>query len=360
MKIGILTFQFAHNYGAVLQAASLKNYLCSLGYDAKIIGYKPNRIAKIYSLNPFKQSNSLASICSRFTRLPYRKKQYEQFEKFISELVENKSFKTKEEFIRKCNEFDVLICGSDQIWNSTITGENGEYFFEDVLNSIAKISYAASFGVKELNDYQQHCIKNYLKNFLSISTREEDGKKEIETILGKKVSIVLDPVFLTNKSTWENLTLKSEFEATEKFIFYDSLAYDEKLIRKTEKLSKLTGHKIYAVHPIATKQKIDGKQLYNVGPYEFLYLIKNAEYVCTDSFHASAFSIIFGKKYCHEKKSDKETRIESLLTRIDAYNASEIIDDIKMINLSNANNDALEAHICLSKKYLSDALELVI
>ena len=359
MNFGIMTFHFAHNYGAVLQAYALKSFILENGQKAQIIRFEPKEMMAFYQLNPFSDYKSIKTTCKKTIAIPRRLKQYRLFKSFINDLIDNKNkYDTRDELRSQLNDLDAVICGSDQIWNTTLTKNRTEYFIDFKDLTIKRFSYAASFGNKNLNDIQLRCIREYLAGFNNLSIREEDGKKEIESLLGKTPSIVLDPVFLRNKELWHLEAEYSHFKPQKQYILHYSLREDKELIQATEKMSRFLNIPIYVIHPTAVKQRINGVQLACVGPREFLWLIENAVCVSTNSFHATAFSVVFGKMYLHMRRDERETRIESLLKRFKCYgNTETILADINVLDLSKINQEHYTQTIQCSKDFLISCIQ---
>ena len=160
-----------------------------------------------------------------------------------------------------------------------------------------------------------------------------------------------------NSGFWNKESERSKISIEKKYLLYYSLKDNHKLIEKTEQLAKFLNLDIIIIHPTGIRQPIQGKQIYGVGPYEFLYLIKNAEIVSTNSFHASAFSVLFRKRYFHIKDTSKETRVESLLTRLEAYkDCVQKIGDYNLLDLSLLNSDIMESAIENSRRFLSTSI----
>ena len=361
MKIGILTFCFAHNYGAVLQANALKNYIESLDSSNKVtmINYVPKKIAHIYSLNPLMQSKSILSIIRNCLQLPKRFKQYFIFENYIKKLTDNNSKITDHNTLAiELEGFDILVCGSDQIWNTKITGDVTDYFFDSLNSKAVRIAYAASFGNNKLTDYQKVVIAKYLPNFKGVSLREEDGLQVVQSFIKNPVSIVVDPVFLQNRDYWDVESEKSLFKTEKNYILFYTLKSNPKLIEQAELLSKQMNVEIYVIHPTCARAKVNGKTLTGIGPCEFLWLIKNATCVCTDSFHATAFSLIFQKKYFHVKNNGKESRVESILERLNCYDScQDRVGTIDILDFKGLNPNLLNEHVASSKEFLKSCLK---
>jgi len=330
MKCGILTFYFAHNYGAVLQAVALRDYLISTGNEVEVIDFVPQKLQNEYSLNPFARSHNPKAVIKRFIHLPKRYKQYMLFQKFI-----NKEFMTKP----RLGSYDIVFFGSDQIWNEKITGEIYTYFGEGIADKIQKVAYAASFGSSNLSEFQKGCCKLYLPRFKNIALRETDVIAAVSKLSDKEVVSVMDPVFLLNRGEWEVFASHSK-NKDERYILYYVLRNDPQLISETSKLEKKYGYRVICIHPTGNDLAVNWKQLYNIGPYEFVDLIRKAEVVATNSFHAMAFSVIFGKKAKYRAYSSTESRVPSLLSLCDAkrcldsdgvYNF-ELLDDARLIH----------------------------
>ena len=342
MQIGILTYYFAHNYGAVLQTYALKKYLNSLGLNVEIVKFIPEKLKKEYSLNPFCDGFHPKGIVRKSIMLPKKIKQYRLFENFL-----------KKEFGRnEKKDLSKIFFGSDQIWNENITGKITDYYGSSYNNSIEKISYAASFGTSELSEFQKECIKKYLPGFQKISLREADVKKEVEQLAGKEVYSVVDPVFLIDKEEWELFADKESCEYND-YILYYALRNDETLIKQTEKIAKENNCKILCIHPTGNKLNINGKQLYNIGPCEFVKLIRDARIVSTNSFHAMAFSIIFNKRAFYKSYSSTESRVPSMLK---LCNASSCRDVDGIYDFAKSDMKSIEAEKKKSKEFIFSAI----
>lgn len=345
MKIGILTFHFAHNYGAVLQAYALKTYLNSLGKQAEIIDFVPCNLENEYSLNPFVKRVSFKYKIKSMLRMPKRIRQYVLFENFINkELVE----------INGAHNYSEVLFGSDQIWNENITGKIDTYYGSEIDKNVRRIAYAASFGSSKLSDFQKCRVEKYLPAFDAIALRESDVIAEVEKLANKQVVSVLDPVFLLDKEVWDGFAHKSKHKENNNYILYYALRYDPRLIAETENQAKALKCKVVCIHPTCNDLCTNWKQSYDIGPYEFVELVKNAELVATNSFHAMAFSVIFEKKALYKAYSETESRVPSLLSicSVDADISNPVIYNFNEINRDNLVN-AIES----SKGYLRQNLE---
>lgn len=326
MKIGIITFHAVYNFGAALQAMALQNYLIDKNHtELEFVDYQIPGLKHFYSLNPIYGGPRMCF--ARLIRLNKRACQARAFQNFkkkymkLSEPVSDKNLE------QKLKEYDVLIFGSDQIWNNNITGNTSFYYAGQVEKNIKKIAYAASFGTDICNEFQVRCIKKYLPAFSTISVRETQAKKYIDQYLDVNVEVVVDPVFLLGQEYWVSWISNIEKRSNPYILFY-SLQHSNQLIESATELANKYNLEIISIHPTAQKQRILGKQLYNVGPKQFVSLIYYAAYICTDSFHAVAFSCLFEKKVVYFGHSKFSSRVDSLISLIgvEQKHCEDIID----------------------------------
>lgn len=286
MKCEILTFQFAHNYGAALQCYALKKYLESKNISAAVSDFVPDSVKNTYALWPRLYTKNPVVYFKEILRSFRRMKQYKIFNSFISQ-----------ELISEQHDepIDYLVIGSDQVWNEEITGKISKYYGSDYYD-VKKISYAGSFGTSKLTDFQKKNIEQYFPTFENISLRELCNVQEVKDISKANVDCVLDPVFLLERKKWSEFGVNPGLNKNEKYILYYSLRQDNYLVNEVIRLSKKYNCKVYAIHPTCIKMNKEFVQLNDIGPKEFVYLIENAYLIGTNSFHAVSFASIFGKK----------------------------------------------------------------
>ena len=306
MKIGILTYQRAHNYGAVLQAYALRTYLKSMGFDVEVIDYWPEYREKMYSVfdlrfllkKQYALSSKIKSLFFRILNLPLKISRYSKFNNFIYKYILTTGCDLIREGKNIPQTYDVYVYGSDQIWRyNTIYGKGFDevYFGVYPKNEKIKISYAASMGVIDDKNIDREIFKQYLNNFELISVREND----LKTFLDKNLDIcsiqVLDPVFLLSREEWESIS-KQKSNNQEYVLFYEL-----NISKEAENLAKQIAIK-YHLKIIKINGGIESydflKNWHNKnGPLEFINLFRNASYVVSTSFHGVAFSIIFEKNF---------------------------------------------------------------
>ena len=271
------------------------------------------------------------------------------------------------------NDYDAFILGSDQLWHP-MNFENHYFTMEFINKGKTKITYAPSFGVSSIPQAQIDGTRDYLNRIEKISVREESGKKIIKELTGRDVPVVLDPTFMIKTDEWDEILPEKQVYNKGKYIFCYFLGDNKEHREEVERIKKLTGYDIVTlpyIDEIAKSDKNFGdEQLFNVGPAEFIDLIKNAEVIFTDSFHCTAFSIMYKKKFFtfnrfnNNNKASTNTRLKSILLLlgledrlITDYRKCEEMYSNK-INY-NETNERLEKMKKSSLEYITNALEQV-
>lgn len=370
--VGIITFHDSINYGALLQAYALQSYIQSLGFEVDIINYKNKE-------RTFAQVKGLKKIRSiiwkkTFYNLFNSKKRLERTNKFINDNlnISKKMYLNSKDIIENPPIYDYYITGSDQVWNPRNNNKDFTYWLAFVPEGKKRISYAPSFGLSNPGDeYLKECVK-YIKKFDNISIRENEGKDILRKYYSIDADVVLDPTFLVPINKWNNIIPKKAFR--EHYILCYFMPGDEKVTNKIKDMSKIISSQTgYEIINIGKKEydkiKFWEKNKFDCGPIEFLNLIKNADYIITNSFHGTAFSIIFNKTFwvpIHQTL-DASKALHSRLTNllhslnleecIQSVDSSFVFDKHYTLNYKNANNLLADLQ-GKSKKYLKNALEI--
>ena len=365
-KVDIITFQCAHNYGAILQVYALQQTIEKMSKKVEIINYKNKIIEQQYKvINVDKKNlkNFLKSIVSAILFFQKRYKRYENFEKFIKErLTLTKVYKNEEVLKNDFPIADIYVTGSDQVWNSKITyGLQDAYTLNFGKKNIKKISYAASVGDSSLVIKNKEIYEKKLSILNYISVREEDAKKELEKIIDKPITVVLDPTLLLTQNDW-NQEIQSMQAIKEKYILAYVVQPDDEYIKIVNDLSEKTGLKIihFGKRNIGYKNVL--KSAYTEGPLEFINYIKNAEYVVATSFHATVFSIIFHKKFFIIPHKKTGSRVTNLLDKLGIENRTfNTLEEFQGIDYNFETNwdnveDKLEKERKKSLKWLEKAI----
>lgn len=366
-KICLLTSEesFLTNFGAVLQGYALYTILTKKNYKVNIQRYiggkfgkeskKKDKIRKLFIYSFFEL---YSKILFRIAKILYKKnikKQQELFQKFQDEFLTFYSGKRKnwEELYKDSPKADIYICGSDQIWNPFFkNGYNDPgYFLKFAAKN--KISYAPSFGVSDIPLTAQLTLKDYLESFDFISVREEAGANIIKKYAQKDVEVVLDPTLLLEEKEWEKIA-KLPFNMPQNYIlcyrFGNSKETSEK-IKKIQEILKLP----VVILPLSGVSYIDRNNIkcFEAGPREFIGLIKNADLVCTDSFHATVFSVLMETPFITFLRDENTKKSEGMNSRIN--NFLRIVDLKERINQKNkflSKEEILELNFKKAKENL--------
>lgn len=316
----IITMHCPLNYGAVLQTYALQTYLRSVGVECNIIDYNPHYIVCDQSLmyvgdSRFKR-NVLTRWLYRIIKLGAkysRKIKFSAFKK--SELNLTPRYETYDEIKAANLQADYFFCGSDQIWN-TVSGAHRDlaYFLQFVEDKSKRNSYAASGNLPLGNEEVKDITIPMINELNHISMREDVTIASIQPYVNKEIKHVCDPVFLLDPSDWRVLYKKgSKFVKQEKYVLIYPMGNGvETVIQKGYELAQNEGLPLYCISASQRKDKRVSKML-NVDPYTFLSLIDNADFVVTNSFHGTSFSIIFEKNFWSCIAIGSNQRLSSLL-----------------------------------------------
>lgn len=321
MKILMITCHDVYNVGASLQAYALMKYLEQCGHNVAIIDYKPDYLSKHYSLTTVnnkkydklgvKQLYLLAKLPGRVMYLFSKKKyNFDMFRKNYLKLTPVR-YRSFNELKEQCPDADLYIAGSDQIWNPLFqNGKDPAFFLQFVPEKIKRVSYAASFAVDKIEKDDFKRIRYWLESIDKIAVRESSGVKLIEK-MGLKAVRTCDPVFLLDKYQWEKM-LPPVIKDQKYILLYD---FDQNYV--VEKIAKKIAEEKKARIISVFKTKVQANIYSDMGPLEFLNLIKDAEFVISNSFHATAFSIIFHKEFCVVKRKENiNMRMVDLLKEV--------------------------------------------
>lgn len=318
MKVGVVTFHNAHNYGASLQAWALQRVLKNLGTEPGIIHYHPESIDRLYV--PPKQ-NTLKKKLKYILKEKYRNRvkdqvyKYHKYNKFIRDNFNLIGDFTEYDELKKANlNLDAYITGSDQVWNSDHTnGFDPAYMLDFAEEGKLKISYAASVGREYILPQYREQFKESLKTYTSISVREASARPAITALTDKLVSVVLDPTLLLDRKDYEDLKVPGKIK--ERYILVYMMEANKDLIRFANKLSVATGIPIIQRKPLGIFRN-ELASYYTDEAGEFLGEIENAEYVLTNSFHATVFSLIYEKPFISMLHTSTGARTRDLLKTV--------------------------------------------
>ena len=371
-KIALVTC-FLDNYGACLQAYALQKTITNCGNKCTIVNYiEPEGYYKKSFSNKIKNSavyNLIRCAISKKYKESYkfdkaRRKKFQSFrKKFLTFTEEYENY----EQLKQIKEFDAFVCGSDQIWNPTFYGKcHPAYYLEFVPESIKKISYAPSIGISDIPTEHVDDFRKYLEKFHRISVREQNGVDLVRKYANRESKWVLDPTMLLSGDEWGSVAKGTMHKKP--YILCYLFGSHEYYKDAIEHLRKETGYDVVIIPFSKRDLNKEYHKIYKAGPAEFLSLIKNAEYVLTDSFHATVFSILFGRSFYtllrnnENEKNGMNSRIYSLLSMVEKQDRCIAKADVNNFGVSQINDyDKVHSKLNVlrqeSIEYLTNALD---
>lgn len=316
-KVLYITRHIVSNYGSVLQAYATQEAIKKVGASPVCIDYfrtdelPENLVATRLSTSKWNK-NPLTKAVFMLTQKPVyalADKRFAQYRKIVK--VTERQYHTEQELRDNLPEADVYMTGSDQTWNTVVCGElDPAYFLSFVPKDRRKVAYGASFGGK-LSDSELNSVKPLLKEYESISVREDSGVKLLEK-MDIKASQVLDPTFLLDKKDWEKLL--PDRKTNEKYALVYQLHPNKAFDKYAGAYAKKHGLKLYRISHCFHHAVRSGKLVLCPPVEEFLWYIKNAQVLLTDSFHGTAFAIGLNTPFLDILPSSYSERISSILT----------------------------------------------
>lgn len=352
------------NFGSALQAYALQRKVDELGYDAELIDYHyPNEYhcAK-QGLTYFPQRstfrlfllNVIARLMLALRLNKFKKKAEERVNRY--ELLKNyrrfykKFFKLSrfydsiESVCDNPPDYDIYVTGSDQVWNPRFVASDPVFFLDFAGVGKPRLSYAASMSSRRIDKEFEDSYKVYLEKYDAISVREKSTAEIVSKMTGRETDVVSDPSLLLDKDEWLGICPKESLLKENFLLLYiQSYSYDPypNIVTFTKKMAEHLGLKVVILLGLRKGYSIDGAVTFETaGPFEFLQLFRDAQFVVTTSFHGTAFALNFGKKfYSVVKKIDGEDcRIADFLRQCSAEHHLLEIDSLNHIeNLPQAN-----------------------
>lgn len=356
-KIGcVIAYKKNHtNYGTALVGYALLKKIQELGYDVEVIQYtkRLSFLQKISFIINAVRAGELKNIRKRvkgkevLRKHPEYAVNIEERIKAVNAYKEEKLLPLFHEYVgydalhKGSSNYDVVVVGSDQVW-TPMSLPNKFFNLLFVNDKVTKVAYASSFGVSEIPAFQKKATGAYLDRFKAIGVREQRGKEIVEELSKNKATVVADPTLLLDSKEWKEESKDSCVDESEPYIFCYFLGTNPEARRAANKLKKQTGYKIITIRHmdeyVADDENFGDEAPYNVGPNDFVKYISKAEYVCTDSFHCTAFSIQFHRKFMTfyrfsaGNKTGRNSRIDSLFSVLDIDRIHIYNGDIMLID----------------------------
>ena len=380
--LGICMKYWQKNYGAMLQAYAVLACLSKRGLEYEVIDYKKefSPITTIRwiprCLNPVWLNDRKEQLSRAFGRRKsdsYRENfsgRSHAFETFMQEYIHpiSPQFHGYKELKKNASRYDSILVGSDQLWSPAALPTN---FFnlEFVPDEVTKISFASSFGVSNIPWFQRRRTTHFLNRIDYLSVREARAAEIVKELTDRTVPVLLDPVFHLSKQEWTDAFDLSPI-IDEPYLFAYFLGPDLNCREVTEEFARRQGIKLVVLRHLDNYNEYDENYgdfaPYNIGPKEFLSLLANASYVCTDSFHGSAFSIIFQKefaifnRYANDSIVSKNSRIDTLCNSLSVNNRRYCGDLDKVfaeaVDYESVSN-LVFSHLAVNNAFLDEAFQ---
>lgn len=374
MRIAVMTWFRYYNYGTALQVSALCEYLRKKGHSVDVIDYIPQRKGESnihsYRLIDYVRLKTSEKRKKKIAvGKPYEREDRTQcFLDYLDLRISLSRKARKLSELQSLNkEYDSFLCGSDQIWAPSIFDPH--FFLDFVYDEKKMIAYAPSIGLPEIKDaYVREAMRKLISRYHHLSVREETGAELIEELIGNKPVVVSDPSLLLTADEWIEYAGLRVKEPDKKYVLAYMLGKEEKHWQQIYRVAEEKNLDVVVVPTFEEDVTRVGCYALPVGPREFLELIAGAEYVCTDSYHGTIFSLIFEKPFSvfeRFSKSDainQNSRIYNLLEKTGLkdrligfrkeYRTPGNIDFIRVQEL-------LHEEITKSEEYLNNALMTV-
>lgn len=381
-RIGLAVCYDTKNFGSQLQVLATVKKVEELNCKPEIIRYKKKitptfiiqTIPRLFNVSFVKSKLSGNQKDKALKNRPFYQAQVKLRNQRFNDFVEknfaplfSESYGGWETLVAKCKEnYDAFLCGSDQLWLPNNLGSHF-YTLEFAPDDKKKIAFATSFGVSQIPSFQKKATAKYLNRFQHLSTRELAGQKIIKGLTGRTAQVVCDPTLLFAADGWQKM-IPDQKVVDESYVFCYFLGTNEEHRKIANEFKAKTGLKLvtcpFLDNYVGCDLEFGDVQLFDMDATDFVNLIRHAEFVLTDSFHGSVFSILNHKKFMTFNRfntgaNSRNSRIDSLCTLLGLserrYNGNvmNVKEDIDY----NAVEEKLEKLRAESAKYLEDALK---
>ena len=315
-RIGIVTFHCSYNFGSALQTYALKKVLDNFNNRVNIIHYINNKNFEQYKLfrtwlYPINPKSLIADIFFFFHNYK-RKTAFENFWKKYFNLT--KEYHDCDSMRELNKDFDCFICGSDQIWNLDCTeGVIPAYFLGFASDDKLKIACAPGISHTKFKKNYDDELKKYLPRFDAVSIREKSTVNMYQPFVDRKIVVTVDPTLLLTSDDYVDIYNEGNVAVSNGYIFLYILEKNNNIISYAEELARKENKSIVFVSQKPYFLKAKSRNVYGCGPSDFLAYIKNADYIVTNSFHATVFSVLFHKQFCTFATINSGSRMVDLL-----------------------------------------------
>lgn len=327
-EVGVITLYGDKNYGNKFQNYAVYSLIRKMGYN-------PINYIDSTDIGVSKSIRIKVDIAMILDGNINELKRRLLFRKFHRLYIKNNAIVRSKDWVNIYK----LLCGSDQIWNPYFAAK--ETYFGNFVDDEKKVAISASFGVEKIPDEKYNFFKDSINSFDKISVREETAADLVESMVGVRPEVLIDPTLMIDKKEWTSLSKKPKFYIKKKYILTYFLGNVSEEIRKyIDKIAKINDFEI-----INLENNSKNDYWYKTGPSEFLWLLNNSELICTDSFHGTAFSIIFHKPFVVfdriDEKESMGSRLKTILTKFDLEQRMNFFDSDNVMYVDYTNADIL-------------------
>lgn len=360
MKVGIITFHNAYNYGAILQTYATQEIVKAYGHEVEVIDYQNNAINRHYDKNRF----HIKTLPKRkFYRIPgyvvekyffwKRRKAYKQFIDKNIQYSRSRYYQGNSFFLK---DYDIILLGSDQLWNKKITGGFDKVYWGefDASTHTKKIAWSICMNETNTTKEENEFIVNHLNNFHAISVREHSLQIFLKTLTQKVFPHTLDPTLMLTKEKWEGLCHPVK---ESNYIAVYAVQNEKETIDYSRHIAHILNKKIVIIRSYSKRYWTEEEKEF-AAPTDFLSYVKYADFVVTTSFHGTIFSLLFQKQFVCPIFRDN-TRIESLLELV-GLDERRIYPDIEIHNLKTIDYNTVCLKIEMAKKTTKNFLDSIL
>lgn len=319
MKISIITLHRIFNYGSVFQSYATQKVLQDMGHDCEFVDYIPERISKrriFFGYSIMLYNRWYDRIKCMIVYFPLRLYNMVIFDRFVRKYlkVTKKKYHSLAELKQDTPSADIYMTGSDQVWNSHYNEfVDPVYFLDYAPIGKRRVAYAASFGKTQLDANERELTKPYVMRYDAISTREAQALEILRDMGYENGVAVLDPTLLLKRDDWQRFVSKRVPQ--NKFVLIYSILSHDHLVDYARQIADRLGAKVYLIGMGYWADKRVDRTLRFQTPEQFITLFEQAEYVVTDSFHGTAFSINMNKQFIASSPPQFNIRLLNILRK---------------------------------------------
>lgn len=333
-RIALITIHLGSNFGSILQTIASVSVLRKMRGDVEVVNYIPSRCTwRRFFTDKLKSAKGVTMMILTFPVAGLNKIIYNSFLRKFAPV--SKPIYDSDDFITVCPKADIYVTGSDQVWNSIHNeGLDKHYYFDGFPKGTIKMAYSSSIGRESLDEQEYKEVKRMLGTYKAISVREASAKALIES-MGYEATHLLDPTFMLDRESWKNYMSRRKIKQPYVLVYLPYNIHDKNLIYQTvRKLAADKNLKIVTFSWDIRPDRFADKTVFFANPGDFLSLMYYADYVVTNSFHGTAFSVNLNKQFWVYMPTGFGTRIQSILDLCHLQDrllqSDEVLSDDKM------------------------------